>query len=94
MLPHVGQATSLSCVWLRMCSLRRYLILKNASQPVTETGNIDSNITKNIFELIISHTCPVAEESLLLLWERLWLGTFNVIVNVSVEPLRIVECTL
>lgn len=42
MLPHVGQATSLSWVWLRMCSLRRYLILKKASQPVTETWNIDN----------------------------------------------------
>lgn len=35
MLPQVGQATSLSWVWLRMCSLRRYLILKKASQPVS-----------------------------------------------------------
>lgn len=40
MLPHVGQATSLSWVWLRMCSLKRYLILKKASQPAIETWRI------------------------------------------------------
>lgn len=39
-------------------------------------------------------TCPVAKESLLLLWKRLWLSTFNVIVHMSVEPLRIVKCAL
>lgn len=37
MLPHVGQATTLSWVWLRMCSLKRYFILKKASQPGMET---------------------------------------------------------
>lgn len=44
--------------------------------------------------LLLSRTWPVAEESLLLLQERLWLSTFNMIVHMSVEPLRIVECTL
>ena len=56
MLPHVGQATSLSWVWLRMCSLRRYLILQKASQPITETLNINNTITKNIFKLVFAQS--------------------------------------
>lgn len=102
MLPHVGQATSLSWVWLRMCSLRRYLILKKASQPVTETREHRSHYIRastvghkrDVSLTFNLHTCPVTEESLLLLWERLWLRTFNMIVHMSVEPLRIVKCAL
>lgn len=39
-------------------------------------------------------TCPLAEESLLLLAQRLQLGAFDVIVDVSVEPLWIGERAL
>lgn len=39
-------------------------------------------------------TAPLAEESLLLLRERLLLGTLDVIVHMTVEPLGIVKRTL
>lgn len=51
-LPHVGQATSLSWVWLRMCSRKRYLILKKASHPVIVTQSIDKVRCK------VRHTVP------------------------------------
>jgi len=44
--------------------------------------------------LLHSHTCPVAEERLLLLWKRLLLSTFHMVVHMTVEPFRIIECTL
>lgn len=40
---------------------------------------------------LISHTIPLAEKSLLLLCKRLLLSAFNVIVHMTVEPLRIVK---
>lgn len=97
MLPHVGQATSLSWVWLRMCSLKRYLILKKASQPVTVTVKHYTCLKKErkcSKRCLLSHTIPLAEESLLLLCKRLLLSTLNMIVHMTVEPLRIVEWTL
>lgn len=41
---------------------------------------------------LLSHTIPLAEESLLLLLcKRLLLSTLNMIVHMTVEPLRIVK---
>lgn len=40
---------------------------------------------------LLSHTTPLAEESLLLLCKRLLLSTLNMIVHMTVEPLRIVK---
>lgn len=93
MLPHVGQATSLSWVWLRMCSLSRYLILKKASQPVAETQRRLHHAGETGGTSVWC-TCPVAEKRLLLLRESLQLSAFNVIVHVTVEPLRVVKSAL
>lgn len=41
-----------------------------------------------------ARTRPLAEESLLLLGQRLWLGALDMIVDVSVEPLWIVKRAL
>lgn len=99
MLPHVGQATSLSWVWLRMCSRKRYLILKKASQPARArlqwTLLTCQKRERASFNMCLSsRTIPLAEESLLLLCKRLLLSAFNVIVHMTVEPLRIVKWTL